>query len=130
VWIGNIIKHRPPENRDPLPDEIAACEPYLTEQLRIISPKLIVTLGRFALNYFYPEGKITRDHGRMITVGKYNVYPVYHPAAALRNQEMARVLKQDFLKIPNILLEARNKFIENMESESDSDNRDQIGLGL
>src|SRR4030042_4800669 len=61
VWIGNIIKHRPPDNRDPLPDEIAACEPYLTMQLKMINPFLVVTLGRFGMSYFYKDGKITRD---------------------------------------------------------------------
>ncbi len=107
VWIGNIIKHRPPENRDPLPDELSLCEPYLTMQLNIIKPKLVVTLGRFSMNYFYKDGKITRDHGHTIKVettqGVYNVYPVYHPAAALRNGDMLKTLKEDFLRIPSIL---------------------------
>jgi uracil-DNA glycosylase len=103
VWIGNIIKHRPPGNRDPLPDEIKACEPYLEMQLKIIKPKLIVTLGRFAMNYFYSDGKITRDRGQLIKAGNYNIYPVYHPAAALRNGSMGEVLRKDFLRIPEIL---------------------------
>jgi len=100
VWIGNIIKHRPPQNRDPLPDEILACQPYLTEQLKIMSPKLIVTLGRFALLYFYNDGKISRDKGKLVGL---NVFPVYHPAAALRNPQMAKALEEDFLKIPQVL---------------------------
>lgn len=103
VWIGNIIKHRPPLNRPPLPDEILACQPYLTEQLKIMSPKLIVTLGRFALSYFYSDGKISRDKGNLITVANLNVFPVYHPAAALRSPEMAKALEDDFLKIPEVL---------------------------
>ncbi|HSX39519.1 MAG TPA: uracil-DNA glycosylase [Candidatus Saccharimonadales bacterium] len=103
VWIGNVIKHRPPENRDPLPDEIEACLPYLTMQLDIIKPKIIVTLGRYAMNYFYKDGKISRDHGRALQTEKYFVFPVYHPAAALRNPEMAKVLKEDFLRIPDVL---------------------------
>jgi uracil-DNA glycosylase len=106
VWIGNIIKHRPPLNRDPLPDEILACQPYLAEQLKAMSPKLIVTLGRFALSYFYSDGKISRDWGTLIQTAKFNVFPVYHPAAALRNPEMARALEQDFSKIPEVLKEA------------------------
>jgi DNA polymerase len=104
VWIGNIIKHRPPQNRDPLPDEIFACQPYLTEQLQILSPKIVVTLGRFALSYFYGSGKISRDRGTVIQTAEFNVFPVYHPAAALRNPDMARALEQDFLKIPGVLL--------------------------
>ncbi len=127
VWIGNIIKHRPPENRDPLPDEISACEPYLTMQLKAINPILIVTLGRFSLNYFYPEGKITRYRGTLIRVGKYNVYPVYHPAAALRNTQMAETLRKDFMNIPSILEKAENTKYE----EADIPIHDgQLGLGL
>ncbi len=103
VWIGNVVKHRPPQNRDPLQDEITACEPYLTLQLKIIEPKLVVTLGRFALNYFYRDGKITLDHGQLIKLPAYNVYPLYHPAAALRNPEFAKVLIKDFMQIPEVL---------------------------
>jgi uracil-DNA glycosylase len=103
VWIGNIIKHRPPQNRDPFKDEIAACEPFLTMQLKSINPKLIVTLGRFAMYYFYKEGKISRDHGNAIKVNGMVVYPVYHPAAALRNPGFAQALREDFGKIPSIL---------------------------
>ncbi|MBN1162228.1 uracil-DNA glycosylase [Patescibacteria group bacterium] len=103
VWIGNVIKHRPPENRDPLPDEIAACKEYLTLQLQILSPTLIVTLGRFAMNYFYPEGKISRDRGRLIRAGGYNIFPIYHPAAGLRNPRMLEALEEDFMRIPAVL---------------------------
>ncbi len=103
VWIGNIIKHRPPQNRDPLPDEILACQPYLTEQLKILSPKIIVTLGRFALSYFYSDGKISRDRGNLLRTGRFNVFPVYHPAAALRSPQMYRDLESDILKIPGVL---------------------------
>lgn len=103
VWIGNIIKHRPPDNRDPLPDEIAACQPYLTRQLEILSPKLIVTLGRFAMNYFVPSAKISQDHGRVFELSNYLVYPVYHPAAGLRNPKLKAETIKDFLKIPKIL---------------------------
>ena len=130
VWIGNIIKHRPPKNRDPLPDEISACQPYLTTQLNAIQPKLIVTLGRFAMNYFYKDGKITRDHGtlRRSTDGKHFIYPVYHPAAALRNGKFAETLKEDFLKIPEML-----EFIEKGEAETQtatSEVQDENQLGL
>lgn len=103
VWIGNIIKHRPPENRDPLPDELQMCEKYLELQLKAINPVLVVTLGRFSMNYFYPDGKITRDRATVIKAKGYNVYPVYHPAAALRNPTMASVLAEDFKKIPQVL---------------------------
>lgn len=121
VWIGNIVKHRPPQNRDPLPDEIEACQPYLTHQLQIISPLLVVALGRFALNYFYPDGKISRDRGRLIITSKYNVFPVYHPAAALRSPQMFNDLKSDFLKIPNVLKEIKiGQFNKNHQQRENS----------
>lgn len=103
IWIGNIVKHRPPQNRDPLPDEIMSCQSYLSEQLKIISPKLVVTLGRFALSYFYANGKISRDRGNLINTQKFNVFPVYHPAAALRSPQMYKDLESDFSKIPGVL---------------------------
>ncbi len=129
VWIGNIIKHRPPENRDPLPDEIAACEPYLTLQIKTISPLLVITLGRFSMNYFYPEGKITRDRGHVIKVKGYNVYPVYHPAAALRNPTMAQTLKTDFLRIPKVLEEIKHP-VNFQVPKNDSSEDGQLTLGL
>jgi len=102
VWIGNIIKHRPPENRDPSDEEIKACKPYLTAQLEILKPELIVTLGRFSMNYFLPNEKISTAHGRIFNV-RYRIYPVYHPAAALRSTQMKNALILDFLKIKDIL---------------------------
>ena len=127
VWIGNIIKHRPPENRDPLPDEIAACEPYLAMQLKAINPRLIITLGRFAMNYFYKEGKITRDHGNSIMVGNYTVYPLYHPAAALRNSSMYTTLKSDFNKIPYVLDKVKKGKID-QAAITENLNDGQLGL--
>jgi uracil-DNA glycosylase family 4 len=104
TYITNIVKRRPPENRDPLPEEIEAYKPYLTRQIAIIGPKVIVTLGRFAMNYFLPDAKITRDHGRAFSVDGRIIFPVYHPAAALRSpQEMGGVLKEDFKKLPKVL---------------------------
>ncbi len=112
VWISSIIKHRPPKNRDPLPDEIAACQPYLNEQLKTIQPKLIVTLGRFSMSYFNKDGKISRDHGHPIQIDDWVVFPLYHPAAALRNSSMAAELKKDFLKIPEVLHNIRSGFFK------------------
>jgi DNA polymerase len=103
VYITNIVKRRPPDNRDPLPSEIEAYKPYLTSQIGIIKPKLIVTLGRFSMNYFLPEAKITRDHGRPLAVDGQMIFPVYHPAAALRATTMMEVLRDDFKKIPKVL---------------------------
>jgi uracil-DNA glycosylase family 4 len=103
VYITNIVKRRPPENRDPLPNEIEAYKPYLTKQIEIINPKMIVTLGRFAMNYFLPLAKITNDHGKAMLVDGRMVFPVYHPAAALRATQMKEVFQADFQKIPRIL---------------------------
>jgi len=108
VWIGNIIKHRPPENREPLPDEIQACSPFLDLQLQTISPKIIVTLGRYSMNHFYPNGKISIDRGNLVKAGKYYIYPIYHPAAALRNGSMMDDFKKDFKKIPEMLKKAED----------------------
>ena len=136
VWIGNVIKHRPPENRQPLPDEISACEHYLTLQLEAIKPVLIVTLGRFALNYFYPDGKISRDRGNLIKLERYFVYPVYHPAAALRNPTMMRDLRSDFVRIPEVISNVKN-LKDSKDQNTDPSTTDeesildgQLGLGL
>src|SRR5580698_10266788 len=103
VYISNIVKRRPPDNRDPLPSEIEAYKPYLTRQIEIIDPKVIVALGRFSMNYFLPAAKITRDHGRVFNVDGRLIYPVYHPAAALRSTEMMNTFRDDIKKLPKVL---------------------------
>ncbi len=103
VYITNIVKRRPPENRDPLPDEIEAYKPYLTRQIEIINPRIIVTLGRFSMNYFLPDAKITRDHGRTFNIDGRIIFPVFHPAAALRSPEMMNGLREDFQKLPKVV---------------------------
>jgi len=108
VYVGNVIKCRPPGNRDPLPDEIAACEPHLFRQIELIEPKLVATLGNFATKLLSgrPAG-ITRVHGREqeVTLGSRTVllYPLYHPAAALYTPSMLKVLEEDFSRIPDVL---------------------------
>jgi len=107
VFICNILKHRPPENRDPLPEEIKVCTPYLKAQLEILRPQIIVTLGRFALNYFLPLESISRIHGQIRKINwqglDVNLIPLYHPSAGLRNGEMLRALETDFQKIDSFL---------------------------
>ncbi len=103
VYITNIVKRRPPENRDPLPGEIEAYKPYLTKQLEIIKPKIIVTLGRFSMNYFLPDAKISRDHGKIFRFDGFLVYPVYHPAAALRSTGMKEEFEKNFKNLPRIM---------------------------
>ncbi len=131
VWIGNVIKHRPPNNRDPLPNEIKACSPYLTVQLKLIKPKLVVTLGRFALNYFYPSAKISRDHGILLAdPSRFAIYPVYHPAAALRRGDFMQAFEEDFLRIPQILRRVElEKFNASIKSSRDEE-KGQLRLDL
>ncbi|QQG42602.1 MAG: uracil-DNA glycosylase [Candidatus Giovannonibacteria bacterium] len=103
VYITNILKRRPPENRDPLPKEIEAYKPYLTKQIEIINPKMIVALGRFAMAYFLPEAKISRDHGKVQKIDGRIIVSLYHPAAALRSTQVLKDLEADFKKLPELL---------------------------
>lgn len=107
VYITNIVKYRPPNNRDPLPAEKAAFLPYLLEQIRIIGPKVVVTLGRHSMEYFLPGMKISQIHGqpKRIQFGddKLVIVPLYHPAAALYNGGMRQTLIDDFLAVPQII---------------------------
>lgn len=100
VYISNIVRFRPPANRDPEPAEIAAFAPYVDEEIKIISPKVIVTLGRFSMNNFLPDVRISAVHGKKFVVDflgrKQIVLPMYHPAAALRNGAVMNQLKLDF----------------------------------
>ena len=103
VYIANLVKHRPPQNRDPQPSEIAACSKYLDRQIELVDPDLIVTLGRFSLARFFPGETISRAHGKLRQKDGRNIYPVMHPAAGLHRQELRSVIMQDFKAIPEIL---------------------------
>jgi uracil-DNA glycosylase len=107
VYITNIVKYRPPNNRDPLPEEKKAFWPYLLKQLQIIQPKVVVTLGRHSMEYFLPDMKISQIHGqaKRIKFGddKLVIVPLYHPAAALYNGAMRQTLIDDFLLVPKII---------------------------
>lgn len=107
VFIANVIKCRPPANRDPLPEEISACSGWLDRQLAIVQPKLVVTLGRFSLARFLPGTPISRVHGQAREVGGRLVLPMYHPAAALHQGSLRRTIEEDFLKVPAYLERAR-----------------------
>lgn len=124
VYIANVVKCRPPGNRDPLPEEAESCWPWLEKQIEIIDPKLIVTLGRHSMERFLPNQKISQIHGkamrRNITgLGARVFYALYHPAAALYNGSMRTVLIQDFKKIPKVL-EAVKK--------SESEKKEELAL--
>jgi len=107
VWIGNVVKCRPPENRDPLPDELASCNEYLERQIEAINPSIIVTLGRFSMSKFMPGAKISQVHGQMRKVGERYVIAMFHPAAALHQAALKPAILEDFAKLPALLKEAR-----------------------
>ena len=110
VFIANVIKCRPPSNRDPLPDEIEACRPYLNRQIELINPLLIVTLGRFSMARFFPPvARITRVHGQPLRLEGRIVLPLYHPAAVLRNPEWHQDLRNDFATISTLVAEIRQQ---------------------
>jgi DNA polymerase len=122
IYITNIVKYRPPNNRDPLPEEKEACRGWLMEELNLINPKLIVFLGRHSMNDFFPSEKISRVHGKLL-VRRFNrlktkyFLPLYHPAAALYNGDMREVLIQDFKKIPKILEKIEKQELEEKEAK-------------
>lgn len=105
IYITNIVKYRPPNNRDPLPEEKESCKDWLHEELAYIKPKLVIFLGRHSMNHFFPDLKISAAHGKLVIKNipgmstKYFL-PLYHPAAALYNGGLREELLQDFAKIP------------------------------
>ncbi len=106
VFICNVLKCRPPSNRDPLPSEISACKDWLDQQLEAIAPRVIVTLGRFSMGRYFPGQSISRIHGQPKKVGEVTVVPMYHPAAALHQGSLRRTIELDFQKLPALLTEA------------------------
>ena len=110
VWITNVVKCRPPGNRDPLPDEIEICTSnYLQHQIKILNPSIIVTLGRFSMGLFFKGAKITQIHGQMQKVEDRFVIPMFHPAAALHQLSLRETIMADFAKLPALLKEARSE---------------------
>jgi uracil-DNA glycosylase family 4 len=103
VFIANVVKCRPPGNRDPMPDEIAACASFLEEQITLVDPRLIVTLGRFSMARWFQGESISRIHGQPRKFGQLWVFPCFHPAAALHQEKFRALIEADFLKIPDIL---------------------------
>lgn len=103
IYITNIVKYRPPDNRDPLPDEKTAFLPFLEAQLAIIKPKIVITLGRHSTNCFLPDLQISKVHGQPMRYKGQVYLPLYHPAAALYNGGMRQTLLDDFARIPRII---------------------------
>ena len=108
VYIANVVKHRPPDNRDPLPEEIAACSDYLDRQIEAIDPKVIVTLGRYSMQMFFPTAKISHIHGQAKLIDGRLIVAMYHPAAALHQASLKQTVIDDFKRaIPAALSEAQ-----------------------
>lgn len=125
VYIANVLKHRPPNNRDPQPNEVEACWPYLARQIEIISPKLVVFLGRHALQRFFPSLSISKVHGTAFKrewAGREQVFlALFHPAAALYNGGMRDTLKEDFQKISVVLQKIEEQTIDEKQLATDKE---------
>jgi len=126
VYIANVVKCRPPGNRDPLPDEIAACRPYLDRQIDLLRPRLVVTLGRFSMERYFPGASISRIHGQPKRVGSLIYYPMFHPAAALHQPRWKTLLDEDFARIPGLLEQLEQ--IEEGEEQTRPPQAEQLSL--
>ena len=120
VWICNVVKCRPPLNRDPLPDELAACNLYLERQIAAINPKIIITLGRFSMNKFMPGVKITQIHGQMCRINGRHVIAMFHPAAALHQAALKPAILADFARLPQLLEAAHKESAKSTQFTSNS----------
>ncbi len=109
VFITNVVKCRPPSNRDPQTAEIKACKPYLDRQIDVIDPKVIVTVGRYSMARYFPKGKISEIHGQPLYQDGRAYYPIYHPAAALRNPRLKRDMEDDFQRLLDVINEVEQR---------------------
>jgi uracil-DNA glycosylase len=131
IYLTNIVKCRPPENRDPLPAEKDAWSPVLLAEILAIRPKIIVCLGRHSLGFFFPAGKISQAHGQILQLKMYEDYtqailPLYHPAAALYNPKLREVLKTDFLTINRIFFELNTPPLHSSTSNQPLESSDSL----
>jgi uracil-DNA glycosylase len=117
VYIANVIKCRPPQNRDPLPAEIQSCRKWLDRQIEMIQPQVIVTLGRYSLAQYFPNQSIGKIHGKPRKLGDVIYYPMYHPAAALHQGSLRKTIETDMLKIPQILARGEELPPDEVESQ-------------
>ena len=126
VFITNVVKCRPPANRDPEPDELTACQDFLDCQIELIDPKVIVTLGRYSMYRYFPGASITKIHGQPKRVAQRLVVPMFHPAAALHQPRWKPLISEDFQKLPRFIAEAETFKAE--EIDPDVDNAEQLSL--
>jgi DNA polymerase len=117
VYITNVVKHRPPNNREPLPGEIAACSIWLDKQIELIHPRMIVTLGRHSMARFFPNKSISKIHGTAEKRNGVIYFAMYHPAAALHQQNLRKEIEQDMLKIPALLEELKRQPAEQVKPQ-------------
>jgi uracil-DNA glycosylase family 4 len=108
VFITNVVKCRPPSNRDPMVEELEACSDYLERQIQAINPKVIVTLGRFSMARYLPKAKISNVHGQAMRIRGRLIVPMYHPAAALHQGSLRPVIERDFALLPDLISEAKD----------------------
>jgi DNA polymerase len=120
VFITNVVKCRPPGNRDPEPQELEACDPYLERQIQAINPAVIVTLGRFSMGKFMPNAKISQVHGQPRQVNGRLVVPMFHPAAALHQASLKPVVQADFARLPGLIAQAETTSPPPEEEKDDS----------
>ncbi len=124
VFITNVVKCRPPGNRDPMPDEIQICTSnYLDRQIQVINPKVIVTLGRHSMGLFLPDAKISSVHGQSFWVKNRLIVPMYHPAAALHQQSLRPTLEKDFSRLPELISKAMEAPGKNEKGPDDPDDK-------
>jgi DNA polymerase len=128
VYITNVIKTRPPDNRDPLPQEIINCRPWLDKQLEILKPKMIVTLGRYSMALFLPGKTISQIHGTAVKKDGVLYFAMYHPAAALHQANLRGVIQSDMLKIPGLLAGLKKEIELNKAQTSQKEEIQQLKL--
>lgn len=121
VFITNVVKCRPPGNRDPLPEEVSTCtDTYLERQIQAINPKVIVTLGRFSMNLLIPNAKISQVHGKSYQIKGRTVVPMYHPAAALHQGSLRPVIQNDFAQLPQLISQVQHTAV-NLSNDDEAD---------
>ncbi len=125
VFIANVVKCRPPGNRDPQPEELGACQDYLERQIELVDPKVIVTLGRYSMYRYFPGASISRIHGQPERFGDRLVVPMFHPAAALHQPKWRPLITEDFKKLPQFIAEVTSF---NQNQEIDPDSAEQLSL--
>lgn len=123
VFITNVVKCRPPANRDPQPDEIEACRGYLDRQIELLQPRMVITLGRFSMARYFTNARISQIHGQPKKMDGVIYYPMYHPAAALHQPSLRRTVQDDMKRIPQLLVD-----IDRLAEEEPPEHVEQLSL--